>query len=209
MAKRKRIDWQAIEKDYRLGQLSLRALATKHGTTPGAISKRANKEGWVKDATQEVRERTRAALITNAKPADDDGAKETEGNSVSNKGNAPTHEDIEVAVQTNLSVITRHRKDIAYGHGLVGMLLGQLQEAARDREEIEDAIIEETAGDQNSQRRNKMLKAVGIPTHAAVIRDLSTAMKNLIPLERQAYNLDETNAEETYEERLKRLMGQP
>ena len=206
MSERKRVDWQAIEKDYRLGQLSLRALATKHGTTPGTISKRANKEEWVKDAAQEVRERTRAALITNAKPAGDDGAKETEGNSVSSKGNTPTYEDIEVAVQTNLSVITRHRKDIAQGHHIVGLLMSQLMQAAQERAELEEAIHEDTEDDKSTMRRHKMLKAISLPGHAAVMRDLSTAMKNLIPLERQAYNLDETSAEETYEERLARLM---
>ncbi|MNG38877.1 hypothetical protein D3C84_1267350 [compost metagenome] len=52
-----------------------------------------------------------------------------------------------------------------------------------------------------------MLKAVSLPLHAGVIRDLSTALKNLIPLERQAYNLDEVSSEESFEERLARLVG--
>lgn len=201
MSKRKPIDWEAVERDYRLGQLSLRALAEKHGCTAAAISKKAKEKGWVQDATQEVRERTRAALITSGSQA------EGEVNSVNESVNKPTQVDIEVAVQTNLAVITRHRKDIAKGHGLVAMLMLQLEDAATHRDEIEDAIIEDTAGDLNTQRRNRMLKAISIPSHAGVLRDLSTAMKNLIPLERQAYNLDETNSEETYEERLKRLMG--
>ena len=64
MSSKKTIDWEAIERDYRVGQLSLRALATKHGTTAGAISKKASAGNWVKDASQEVRERTRAALLT-------------------------------------------------------------------------------------------------------------------------------------------------
>lgn len=199
--KRRVIDWQAIEREYRLGQMSLRALASKHGTTAGTISKRAKKGGWVQDATQEVRERTRAALLTTA------AEKEQDGNTVSTTGNTPTQEDIEVAVQTNLAVITRHRRDIARGHEMVGLLLGQLMDVSGDRAGLEDAIDEETKEDETAHRRNRMLKAVSLPTHAGVLRDLSTAMKNFIPLERQAYNLDETNMEETYEERLARLMG--
>ncbi|PIA74297.1 hypothetical protein CDR19_04335 [Ectopseudomonas toyotomiensis] len=207
MTKRKPIDWEAIERDYRVGQLSLRALATKHDTTPGAISKKAKANSWTQDASQEVRERTRAALLT--APRKEQESKETpNGNSVSSDGNAPTPADIETAVQTNLQVIGRHRRDIAKGHGLVAMLFQQLEEAATHREEIEDAICEETKGDENSRRRNQMLKLVGLPTHAGVLRDLSTALKNLIPLERQAYNLDEQEHEEPYEERLKRLMGE-
>lgn len=199
---RKAIDWEAIERDYRLGQMSLASLGEKHGTTKGAISKKAKQHSWVQDATQEVRQRTRAALL--AKQNDE----ANEGNTVSTTGNAPTQVDIEVAVQTNLAVITRHRKDIAKGQGMASVLMAQLFQAADNREELEDAVIKETEDDENSQRRSRMLKALSLQTHAGVLRDLSTAMKNFIPLERQAYNLDETNTEETYEERLARLMGQ-
>lgn len=199
MSKRKPIDWEAIEREYRVGQLSLRALAEKHGCTAAAISKKAKEKGWVRDASQEVRERTRAALLAQPKEAGVDGVNTTV--------NAPTPADIETAVQTNLQVIGRHRRDIAKGHGLVSMLFQQLEDAATHREEIEDAICEETKGDENTRRRNQMLKLVGLPTHAGVLRDLSTALKNLIPLERQAYNLDEQEHEEPYEERLRRLAG--
>jgi hypothetical protein len=206
VSSKKAIDWEAIERDYRVGQLSLRALATKHGTTAGAISKKASAGNWVKDASQEVRERTMAALLT--EPRKEKAREETgDGNTVSSGGNAPTQGDIEVAVQTNLQVITRHRRDIAKGHGLVNLLFQQLESAATSRDELEDAVIDETAGDENSQRRNRMLKALSLPTHAGVLRDLSTALKNLVPLERQAYNLDDVNTEETYEERLARLLA--
>ncbi|MWK56913.1 hypothetical protein GO594_13080 [Pseudomonas otitidis] len=207
MSSKKTIDWEAIERDFRVGQLSLRALATKHGTTAGAISKKASAGNWVKDASEEVRERTRAALLT--EPRKERERQETaDGNTVSSSGNAPTQGDIEVAVQTNLQVINRHRRDIAKGHGLVNLLFRQLEQAASAREELEDEVIEETAGDTNCQRRNRMLKALSLPTHAGVLRDLSTALKNLIPLERQAYNLDEQEHEEPYEERLRRLLEQ-
>lgn len=206
MTERKPIDWQAIEREYRVGQLSLRALASKHSTTPGAISKKAKAKGWVQDASQEVRERTRAAMIK--APAVEKTAKETlDGNSVSNGGNTPTQEDIEVAVQTNLAVISRHRRDISHGHRIVGLLFQQLEEAAQNRDEIEGAIAEECADDHTGQRKGRMLKAISLPVHAGVIRDLSTALKNLIPLERQAYNLDEVSSEESIEDRLARLLG--
>ncbi len=194
------IDWEAIERDYRVGQMSLRALATKHKVSPGAISKKAKARGWVQDASQEVRERTRAALIAAPEPAETPS-----GNTVSIGGNTPTRADIDVAVSTNLTVIHGHRQDIAAGRSLIGLLFVQLGEVARDRETIENLIEEETKDDENGQRRQKMLKAVSLPGHATVLRDLSTALKNLIPLERQAFNLDEVSTTETYEERLARL----
>ncbi|WP_337058215.1 hypothetical protein [Pseudomonas sp. USHLN015] len=206
MSSKKTIDWEAIERDYRVGQLSLRALATKHGTTAGAISKKASAGSWVKDASQEVRERTRAALLVQ-KPQEE-AAETSNGNTVSAAGNAPTHVDIEVAVQTNVQVVNRHRRDIAKGQGLVSVLFGQLEEAATNRAELEDAIEEETKNDETTRRRTQLMRLVSLASHAGVLRDLSAAMKNLIPLERQAYNLDEQEHEEPYEERLKRLLGE-
>jgi hypothetical protein len=39
------------------------------------------------------------------------------------------------------------------------------------------------------------------------MRELAETLKTLITLERQAYNLDEQEHEEPYEERLRRLLG--
>jgi hypothetical protein len=198
VAERKKVDWEALEREFRIGSMSLRALCEKHGANPGNASRRAKKEGWVQDASQEVRERTRAALITQHKEED---------NTVVFRDNAPTRADVDVAVQTNLAVITRHRRDIGQGQEIVGLLMRQLVETAVNRESIENDIEEETKGDETNQRRYRMIKAISLPTNAAVMRDLSTAMKNLVGLERQAFNLDELSSEETYEERLARLMG--
>lgn len=196
------IDWEAVEREYRVGQLSLRALATKHDCTAAAISKKAKEKGWVRDATAEVRERTRAALLTEPRKKSEGGV-----NGVNAAVNTPTHADIETAVQTNLQVINRHRRDIAKGHGLVSMLFQQLESAAQEREDLENLIEEETKDDDSSLRRNRMLKAISLPTHAGVLRDLSAALKNFIPLERQAFNLDEQEHEEPYEDRLRRVLG--
>jgi hypothetical protein len=198
--KAKKVDWDAVEREYRVGQLSLRALASKHDCTAAAISKKAKEKRWAKDATQEVRERTRAALIVHA--ADNEESVNTVNSSV----NTPTREDVAVAVQTNLAVIKRHRKDIGQGQEIVSLLMGQLIDTAVNRESIENDIEIETKDDDNGQRRYRMNKAISLPSNAAVLRDLSTAMKNLVALERQAYNLDEVSGEESIEDRLARLM---
>lgn len=198
MAERKKVDWEGLEREFRLGSMSLRAICDKYGANPGNASRRAKKEGWVQDASQEVRERTRAALIT--QPRDED-------NTVVSRDNTPTRADVEVAVQTNLAVITRHRRDIGQGQNIVALLMADLIETASNRAALVEDIDTETKADENNQRRYKMLKAISLPSNAAVMRDLSTAMKNLVGLERQAFNLDEMSSEETYEERLARLMG--
>lgn len=41
-----------------------------------------------------------------------------------------------------------------------------------------------------------------------IMRELAETLKTLITLERQAYNLDEQEHDEPYEERLRRLLGE-
>lgn len=183
-------DWEAIEKDYRLGQLSLRAISEKYGVSHSLIVKNASKKGWTRNLSKQVNQLTRDGLIL--------------GNG-DHLVTTPTRENIEAAALTNIQVINRHRSDIRQGRELILLLMGQLFQVASSRDELEQEVIAETQEDQTTGRRNSMLKAIALPTHAGTLRDLSTALKNLIPLERQAYNISEEVEVETYEQRLLRL----
>lgn len=50
-----------------------------------------------------------------------------------------------------------------------------------------------------------MRRAVALPANATTMRDLSNAMQTLVKLERQAFSLDDTAQEDTFEDRLKKL----
>lgn len=43
------IDWRAVERDYRSGVFSLRALAAKHGCSHSAIANFAGAHGWSRE----------------------------------------------------------------------------------------------------------------------------------------------------------------
>ena len=191
MTSKKAIDWEAAERDFRAGQLSNRMIAEKHGVSETAIRKRAKAQGWSKDLTEKVRQEVRSQLVR----------AEVRTPSVSDR------EVIEVAAATGAQVVRTHRKDIRTAADIVGLLMGQLLDAASNREELAEAIEEETANDETGHRRAKLYRAISLQSHAAIVRDLSTAAKNLVQLERQAYNLDEQQHEEPYEDRLRRLLG--
>jgi uncharacterized protein YjcR len=46
--KRRDIDWNAIEQDYRASPLSLRELALKHGCAHSTIANFAGRHGWIR-----------------------------------------------------------------------------------------------------------------------------------------------------------------
>jgi hypothetical protein len=59
----KQPDWEAIERAYRAGSLSVRAIADSNGVTEGAVRKRAKKEGWTRDLTVKVQQATKDKLV--------------------------------------------------------------------------------------------------------------------------------------------------
>ena len=185
------IDWEAAERDFRVGQLSNRMIAEKHGVSETAIRKRAKAHGWSKDLTEKVRQEVRNQLVR------------TEVRTPI----ASDREVVEVAAATGAQVVRTHRKDIRTAADIVGLLMGQLLDAASNREDLAEAIEDETAGDETGHRRARLYRAISLQSHAAIVRDLSTAAKNLVALERQAYNLDEQQHEEPYEDRLRRVLG--
>jgi hypothetical protein len=170
VGRRTDIDWQAIERDFRLGQFTLRQIADKHKVSAGSISRKSEKESWVQDLSREVKEKTQAALLSNA----------TQSNT----------EAVEVAVQTNVALVLEHRSDIRESRSITKAMLTELREATESREDIVEAIELETADDKNTKRRAMMLRAVALPSRSSIIVNLSSALKTLIGLERQAFNLD-------------------
>lgn len=180
MTKRKKYDWEAIERDYRAGMLSIREISRKHDVPESSIRYQAKKYGWQRSLSGKVRERAQEKLLR----------KELRN------PNANDDEVVEEAADTVTAVQLCHRKDIKDGRGFVELFYAHLREAAINRADIEDQIYEHTKasdpdGKDDIKARNAMLRAVSLPSHVGCLRDLSVALKNLVPLERQAFNMND------------------
>jgi hypothetical protein len=172
------IDWEAIEREYRAGQLSVREIAQQHGVSHTAINKRAKAEGWLRNLAQKVREEVSNRLVS------------TEVSS------AQAREAVETAVRRGVEVVRQHRGSLGRMHRIAELMMAELEHGTENAGEIEALIEAETAEDRSANRRNAMLKAVSLPSRASTLRELSQTLKNLIPLERQAFNLDDPGGDE-------------
>jgi hypothetical protein len=94
--KRKKIDWEAIEGEYRTGQLSNVEIAKQHGISEGYIRKRAAQYGWKKDLAAKVRKAVKERLVR-------DEVREP---------NATDEEIEDAAVERGVELLKSHRKDI-------------------------------------------------------------------------------------------------
>ena len=185
--KRKTYDWEVIEKDYRAGVLSIREIAKVYGCTDGAIRKKAKVCGWERDLSQKVAEKVRTDLVrtevrTGVRTLDKITEKEI----------------VEQAAATQVQIVRSHRRSITKASSAVNKLLDQLAESSEDIDGIEGEIERTTAEDANPSRKNQMLKAVSLQSRSSVALSLSTTLKNLIILERQAFNIADKTEDEAW-----------
>lgn len=190
MAKRPQIDWEGVEREYRAGQLSVRAIATMYGCTEGAIRKRAKKHGWRRDLTKRVQQSIREGMVREDAEAVRKGAHQERG--TSNEDEASI---IELAGLRGREVIYSHRKTLGASREMVDRLLSELDATTTHVGKLEQMIEDETRNDHNNTRRNSMLKAVSLPSRSGVLRDLSQSLRALITVERQAFNLDKSDSD--------------
>lgn len=165
-------DWEAIEREYRAGQLSVSEIARQHGCSHTAINKKAKANHWLRNLVERVRERIETKLVS-------EEVSETNASAA-----------VETAADRGVALVRSHRKDIGAGRLIVGVLMQELQETVAKRDEVEEAIHDDTPHHTDSKRRALMMRAVSLPSRAATVRELSQTLKNLIPLERQAFNID-------------------
>ncbi|MFU2327746.1 hypothetical protein [Pseudomonas sp. NFX98] len=71
-------DWEAIERAYRAGSLSIRAIGELHGANHATILKRAKKNGWERDLTEQVRAATQRKVTTSVTSGTNKGSLVTE-----------------------------------------------------------------------------------------------------------------------------------
>ena len=120
----KQPDWEAIERAYRAGSLSLRGIADKYDTNEGTIRSRAKKHGWLRDLTAQVRTATHGKL-----------SRDTSRTDVTQREDA---EIVEEAATEAASVVLAHRVDLAQWRGIANKLSAALKEIEVTEDNIGD-----------------------------------------------------------------------
>lgn len=189
-------DWELIESLYRAGVLSVREIAASHGTSHTAINKRAKAHGWERDLKAKIKARA-DALVSKAE--------------VSKKVSTETLATEKAIVEGNAQVVAdirmSHRRDISRSRRLCIKLLEELEGATDERATIQEIIAQLKDGeDADTAMLDLASKMMSLPNRTKIMKEIAEALRVLIALERQAYGIDDATAEESYEDRLARLM---
>lgn len=174
-------DWEAIERDYRAGLLSIREIASTQGITHGAINKRAKRDGWERDLKAKIQAKADALVSRSVV------SKEV------SKERADTERQI---IETNAEVIASirmaHRGDISRGRRLTNKLLDELEGLTDNRDLFEELGELLRSEDKNGEdKRNDLYsKVISMPGRSKSMKEMAETLKTLITLERQAYSLN-------------------
>lgn len=122
----KQPDWEAIQRAYRAGSLSVRSIGEQHSINHATILKRAKKEGWTRDLTDQVRTATKQKVTS---------AVTTVGNQ------SPVVTDAEIIEEASdqaAAVVLAHRAGLANWRAIADKLSVALAEMNVDEENIGD-----------------------------------------------------------------------
>lgn len=179
---RKRVDWEAVERDYRTAQFTLRELADKHGATHTTISRRAEREGWTKDLTQAIRQATNAAVIEATVQQKCTSAHQSATDAVLG------------AAELNKQVILGQRARVAEATSVVLDLLGELRATTRTPDELQAAfakITEDLDGLELASAQAQFRDFMRLHNRVGSAHKLMDALAKAQAIERQAFALDE------------------
>lgn len=173
-------DWDAIEREFRMGLRTNSAIARSFGITEGAIRKRAKAEGWTKDLNARVKAKADALVRKREVRA-----------TVRESQRVSETREVEIAALQQVDIRMAERRDIVKARQLLNDLMADIEAAtARAAEPVDTAAMDATALAKHHEARTRALG-----TRAANLKTLSESLRNLIALERQAFGIDDTPAD--------------
>ncbi|EMM2539436.1 hypothetical protein SNM64_05715 [Klebsiella pneumoniae] len=174
-------DWEAIETAYRAGVMSLREMASQHGISEGAIRKRAKRDDWSRDLAAKVKER-----------ADDLVRKAEVRKQVRTETALSERVLIEATAEVVAAVRMEHRGDIRRAREITNALFDELGAECADVDSLRKLGELMLSPDENGRDKlNEIYHSIiSMPERVKAVKALSEALKNLIGLERQAYDID-------------------
>lgn len=174
-------DWEAIESAYRAGVMSLREIASQHGISEGAIRKRAKRDDWSRDLAAKVKER-----------ADDLVRKAEVRKQVRTETALSERVLIEATAEVVAAVRMEHRGDIRRAREITNALFDELGAECADVDSLRKLGELMLSPDENGRDKlNEIYHSIiSMPERVKAVKALSEALKNLIGLERQAYDID-------------------
>jgi hypothetical protein len=199
-------DWERIEHLYRAGLLSIREIAAACGVSHTAINKRAKAHSWERDLSAKIQAKA-DSLVSKAEVS----------KQVSTEQLATERGIVEANAQVIADIRIAHRADIGRSRRLATKLLDELEGLTDEQGTLKELIAQlKDSEDVDTSMLELASKMASLPSRTKTMKELAETLKNLIALERQAYDVgaeqpsDDRSklTEEELDRRIAKLSGQ-
>lgn len=175
----KYVDWEGVERDYRIGQMAVLGMAAKHGIAPQSITRRARKSGWKRDLTATVQAATNSKIIHEAAKKFNEGLEESARKDFN---------EVDLASNVNATLIMRHQKRADSISNALDSMISELVDASANPVSI-DVLIEAVA-QQDPLASDGIRRAQTLGNRMSIAKTASETLAKLVGIERQAFGLD-------------------
>lgn len=180
MGRRSDIDWEKIERQYRLGKKTDEEISAANKISRSALARRAKKEGWSKDLSEQVK------LETKAKVSAAIVKKATAKLLQSHKKDSNA---VEVEAISNALLIAEHEKVGTKGRELFEKILDRIAEQVDATPSIE-AVARMVEAD-DPAALPALRKVLSLPSYVDSAKKATEGAAKAIDVERKARNLDD------------------
>lgn len=182
MEKKKNIDWEKIELDYRAGIKTLRDIGDEHGISHAAIAKRAKRDDWTRDLSAKIKAKAEYLV-----------SKSLVTMEVTKEKRIAESEIVEANALKVSEVDLSHRCLTSVSREVLESLLKELKDQIEGREDYEKLGEMMRKPDQygNDKLNDQYLKIVSFGGRVDSFKKIADSEKIIIDLERKVYKLEE------------------
>lgn len=195
--KRIKVDWDAVERDYRTGKFTLRELGSKYHTSHQTVQNHVKDGGWTQDLSIAIKQATNALLV-----------KEIVDREIDRNGQSLAV-NVLAAAEVNKNVILGHRGDLRATRNVANDLLDELANSAllaQEQELLAQILAGEGAEPVDVARaRATVRKALEVHSRIQSVKGLAETFTKLQAAERLAHNI-ETGQSQGEDDPMARLM---
>lgn len=183
-----RIDWEVVHLEYRANVLSTRQIADRHGITEGAIRKRAKRDAWVRDLSNEVRD------------VAEDMVRKSEAMAASpvrtGPRTIPERETIMASASAIVEQKLRTRKQLGKSQLVFDDLIGELAGINANLDDLRalGELLRSPDDFDQDKAIDALNRATSLPSRFAMLKTATDAMKNIQAVSRLEYGLDKASA---------------
>lgn len=180
--KRKQIDWELVEFDWRAGVKTKLQLSKEHNVSRAAMDKHFGALGIERDLNAKIQAKAKALVTKLVAPLDQ----------------VTENEIINVNARLVSDVLITHRNDIQRFRSIAAKMLDELSYVTDNKELFEqlgELLIDTTPNengkiDQQQQKRLEALnRALDLSSRVDSLKKLSEVLKTIIGLEREAFSI--------------------